>query len=162
MLPFASLGPEDRLDSWKEIAGYLKRGIRTVQRWERVSGLPVHRLDRQGSVFAYKAELDVWWAGRQQTDAPAEEQESSDPAPSARSRWIGAVIFSVALVAIVGVALARWAVVPRSDFTVLDPVPLTSDLGSESEPAFSPDGNQVAYAWDGPSQNQSARTHPFG
>jgi hypothetical protein len=47
-------GPEHRLDSWKEIAAYLKRGVRTVQRWERTSGLPVHRLelDRQGSVFA--------------------------------------------------------------------------------------------------------------
>jgi len=36
----------------------------------------------------------------------------------------------------------------------LDPVPLTSDLGSEIEPAFSPDGNEVAYAWDGPAQNK--------
>ena len=152
-----SPGPEDRLDSWKEIAGYLKRGVRTVQRWERVSGLPVHRLDRQGSVFAYKAELDAWWAGSWQTDAPAdvlaEEQERGGPAPSTRSRWIGAVTLLVVLVAVVGVALARWVVFRRSDFPVLDPVPLTSDLGSESDPTFSPDGDQVAYAWDGPSQN---------
>ncbi len=34
----------ERLDSWKEIAAYLKRGARTVQRWEREEGLPVHRL----------------------------------------------------------------------------------------------------------------------
>ena len=27
--------PDDRLDSWKEIAAYLGRGVRTVQRWER-------------------------------------------------------------------------------------------------------------------------------
>ena len=27
--------PEDRLDSWKEIATYLDRSIRTVQQWER-------------------------------------------------------------------------------------------------------------------------------
>src|SRR3954463_10845884 len=33
-----------RLDSWKEIAAYLRRGVRTVQRWERDEGLPVHRL----------------------------------------------------------------------------------------------------------------------
>ena len=103
----ASPSPENRLDSWKEIAGYLKRGVRTVQRWERVRGLPVHGLDRQGSVFAYKAELDAWWAGSRQTDAPAEELERSGPAPRARSRWIGAVTLSVMLVAIVGVALAR-------------------------------------------------------
>src|SRR5580692_5468714 len=147
-------GPEDRLDSWKEIAGYLKRGVRTVQRWERVSGLPVHRLDRQGSVFAYKAELDGWWAGNRQIDAPAEQQERSGPAPRVRYHWIGAVTLLVMLVAITGVALACWVVLRRSDLTVLDAVPLTSDLGSESDPTFSPDGNQVAYAWDGPAQNQ--------
>src|SRR6266849_7332270 len=72
-------GPEDRLDSWKEIAAYLKRGVRTVQRWERSSGLPVHRLepDRQGSVFAYKPELDTWWESRRQT-VPAVEEEVAD------------------------------------------------------------------------------------
>lgn len=33
----------DRLDSWKEIAVYLDRALRTVQRWEKDHGLPVHR-----------------------------------------------------------------------------------------------------------------------
>jgi adenylate cyclase len=53
----------DRLDSWKEIAGYLRRGARTVQRWEREQGLPVHRLvhDQGSTVYAYKSELDDWW-----------------------------------------------------------------------------------------------------
>jgi hypothetical protein len=53
----------DRLDSWKEIATHLKREIRTVQRWEAQEGLPVHRHlhRRQGSVYAYKSELDAWW-----------------------------------------------------------------------------------------------------
>jgi hypothetical protein len=62
MATTAPAGPEERLDSWKEIAAYLKRGVRTVQRWERSNGLPVHRLelDRQGSVFAYKPELDAF------------------------------------------------------------------------------------------------------
>jgi TolB-like protein len=56
---------EDRLDSWKEVAAYLKRGARTVQRWEREKGLPVRRLrpDKPGSVFAFKSELDAWWSG---------------------------------------------------------------------------------------------------
>ncbi len=41
----------ERLDSWKEIAAYLRRGARTLQRWEREEGLPVHRLSirRQGT-----------------------------------------------------------------------------------------------------------------
>ena len=51
--------PEGRLDSWKEIAAYLGRGIRTVQRWEREEGLPVHRLahEKRGSIYARRDEL---------------------------------------------------------------------------------------------------------
>ena len=58
--------PAGRLDSWKEIAGYLRRGQRTVQRWEREEGLPVHRLahEKLGSVYAYQSELDSWWRSR--------------------------------------------------------------------------------------------------
>src|SRR5688572_33248848 len=52
----------DRLDSWKEIAAYLNRSVRTVRRWERDEGLPVHRHMHQtlGSVYAEKSELDAW------------------------------------------------------------------------------------------------------
>ncbi len=60
--------PDERLDSWTEISAYLKRTVRTVQRWERAQGLPVHRIvhDKRSTVFAYKSELDHWWASRQQ------------------------------------------------------------------------------------------------
>ena len=53
-----------QLDSWKAIANYLKRDVRTVQRWERQEGLPVHRKlhDKLSSVYAYKPELDDWWS----------------------------------------------------------------------------------------------------
>ncbi len=156
-------GPEDRLDSWKEIASYLKRGVRTVQRWEHIAGLPVHRLgqDRQSSVFAYKSELDAWWAGHSQTVAPGASEIGAAPpgepeigaAPAARRRrplWAAALI----LLAAACVGVARWEVLRRSGLTVLDPVPLTADLGSEIEPSFSPDGDQVAYAWDGGAKNK--------
>src|SRR5882757_588770 len=51
-----------RLDSWKEIAAYLKRDERTVRRWE-AEGLPVRRKvhKKQASVYAYKGEIDTWW-----------------------------------------------------------------------------------------------------
>jgi hypothetical protein len=54
---------KDRLDSWKEIASHLRRTVRTVQRWERHEGLPVHRHlhRRANSVYAYRAEIDDWW-----------------------------------------------------------------------------------------------------
>ncbi len=48
--------------SWKEIAAYLRRDVRTCRRYERHLGLPVHRLDGspRARVFAYKDEIDAW------------------------------------------------------------------------------------------------------
>jgi Concanavalin A-like lectin/glucanases superfamily len=53
----------DRLDSWKEIALHLRRNVRTIQRWEKTDGLPIHRVAhaKRGTVFAYRGELDSWW-----------------------------------------------------------------------------------------------------
>lgn len=58
---------EPRLESWGEIAAYLRRDIRTVQRWERHSGLPVRRLQvgKLATVYAYRSELDKWFLERQ-------------------------------------------------------------------------------------------------
>ncbi len=52
----------ERLDSWKDIAAYLGRDIRTVQRWEVERRLPVHRLPGgdKPRVYALRPELDVW------------------------------------------------------------------------------------------------------
>ena len=52
----------EHLDSWKEIASYLKRDESTVRRWEK-EGLPVHRHvhKRKATVFANKSEIDAWW-----------------------------------------------------------------------------------------------------
>jgi TolB-like protein/Tfp pilus assembly protein PilF len=56
----------DRLDSWKEIASYLGRDIRTVYRWETDEGLPVYRHlhKKRGTVYSYRSELDVWRTSR--------------------------------------------------------------------------------------------------
>src|SRR4051812_12551438 len=76
---------EPRLDSWKEIASYLRRGIRTVQRWEREEGLPVHRLDhaQRSSVYASRRELTAWWESRRR---PNSTVPSASAAGSAASR----------------------------------------------------------------------------
>jgi DNA-binding transcriptional MerR regulator len=52
----------DRLSSWKAIATYLDCSVRTVRRWERTEGLPVHRHVHQklGRVFALRTEIDVY------------------------------------------------------------------------------------------------------
>lgn len=60
--PAATAEATDRLDSWKEIAVYLRREVRTVQLWERHEGLPVRRHShrQRGSVFAFRSELANW------------------------------------------------------------------------------------------------------
>ena len=64
--PLPSSSPDQpssgRLDSWKEIAAYMRRDVKTVQRWEKREAMPVHRHlhDKLGSVFAFRDELDVW------------------------------------------------------------------------------------------------------
>ena len=54
-----------RLDSWKEIASFFGCDERTVKRWEKERGLPVHRLPGvgRGKVFAYSEELSDWLRG---------------------------------------------------------------------------------------------------
>ena len=56
----------ERLDSWKEIASFFRREVRTVQLWEKSEGLPIRRLHHKklGSVYAYRSELESWWAKR--------------------------------------------------------------------------------------------------
>lgn len=77
--PFA--GTDEVLDSWKAIAAYLNREVRTVMRWERGRRLPVHRLPGGGKagVYALKSELDAWWR-----DARTRSLELNDsPGPAA-------------------------------------------------------------------------------
>lgn len=51
-----------RLNSWKEIAEYVGRNVRTVIRWEHEGGLPIHRVPvgHRRAVFAYRHEIDHW------------------------------------------------------------------------------------------------------
>ena len=105
----------ERLDSWKKIASYLKREVRTVQRWERREAMPVHRHqhDKLGSVFAFRSELDAWWESRR-TQLALEDTDPSEPpaliastpndvsgdsSPPAHRRfmWVGIAITGVLL-----------------------------------------------------------------
>src|SRR6516225_3611198 len=63
--------PAERLDSWKEIAAFLRRDVRTVQRWEKKEGLPVyrHQHEKLGSVYAFRPELAEWLNTRQPVSA---------------------------------------------------------------------------------------------
>src|SRR2546428_7933132 len=88
----------ERLDSWKEIANYLKRAESTVRRWEK-EGLPVHRHvhKSKASVYAYPSEIDVWW-----NDGRAKLEPTETPV-AGRSRR--AVRWAAAGLALLGVGL---------------------------------------------------------
>ena len=61
---YGSEGPT-AFTSWKEIAAYLGKGVRTVQRWECKFGLPVRRPNRSSrSVYLSRHDLDHWLATR--------------------------------------------------------------------------------------------------
>lgn len=75
---------ERRLESWGEIASYLRREIRTVQRWERNLGLPIHRLSvgKNASVYAYPSELDKWYKERETRLAKEDPEVDSSSSAS--------------------------------------------------------------------------------
>src|SRR6266446_5469900 len=130
--------PDKKLDSWGEIASYLGREVRTVQRWERTEGLPVHRHEhkKKSTVYAFAGELDEWIRKRQPKDDPAaddafaREQELSGadspidivepppalaPAPTPDSvktpavgKRVVAAIFTLGILSALSLGLYRW------------------------------------------------------
>jgi excisionase family DNA binding protein len=71
----------ERFDSWKEIAAYLGRDLRTVRRWEKDKGLPVHRVPggERRAVFAYRADIDAWLKGQANATSVSEEVAAVNP-----------------------------------------------------------------------------------
>jgi hypothetical protein len=66
----------DSLQTWKEIAAYLRRGVRSVQRWEANAGLPVRRVSagERSPVIALRSEIDEWLSSR-----PTRSRRSREP-----------------------------------------------------------------------------------
>ena len=107
-LPPAEPTPGDRLDSWKEIAAFLQRDVRTVQRWEKHAGLPVHRHAdaRLRSAYAYRSELDAWWRAQEARQAEALAPSApSEPLPPVRRRGVGRVATLAASVLLIATAV---------------------------------------------------------
>jgi Tol biopolymer transport system component len=157
-LPGATLETEipprgDRLDSWKEIAAYLNRSVRTVHRWETDEGLPVHRHHHKqlGSVFAYTSELDAWFNARS-PDAefrPSDDQKASRP----RSLLTIAGILAVAIVVIGTVsyyvaARRSHPDAPQRNTPVAGLELISTFAGSHRWPSLSPDGRMLAFVSD--------------
>jgi Tol biopolymer transport system component len=147
----AEFSSGDRLDSWKQIANYLKRDIRTVQRWEKDEALPVRRhLHRtRGSVYAFKVELDAWWSH-------CRSHLQEEPRPSGKEKWRATWVWcgiAAAVILVLG-GLAMWRLNPgQPPKPRLRVVPLTNYPGIEEGPVFSADGKQVAFSWNGEKQD---------
>lgn len=80
---------EEILRSWKEIAAYIGRDVRTAIRWEKDRGLPVRRppgSKKSGSVFAYRGELDKWMMG---DGARPQPESSASKMPAELAAGIG-------------------------------------------------------------------------
>lgn len=104
-----------KLDTWKEIATFFGRDERTVKRWEKERGLPVHRVPggRRGTVYAFSEELTSWLRSSQQIELPKDqgtgEAESAHPIgprpalPVASHPWrIAGMALALTLIALFG------------------------------------------------------------
>ena len=157
-IPPSELPPEDRLDSWKAIAAYLKRDVTTVQRWEKREGMPVqrHLHDKMGSVYASRADLDAWARTRnlragQELGSTAASIPSAGPHPSALPflrRWTLVLPLAAAAIALV-VGTILW--LQRTEYFWRNPIAdarfqtVTDFDGFEQAAAISRDGHFVAF-----------------
>jgi Tfp pilus assembly protein PilF len=154
---------ERRLNSWKSIGAYFERDERTVKRWERQRGLPVHRIPGAGrsSVYAYTSELTEWL---KTTDALSDPSISDEEAHveaavaevpavlstnfAARSRrrtgMILALVGAILVCAMAGIAVYRRSLFARRAFA--------SDRPAGLKPAASPEAEELylqgLYQWN--------------
>ena len=91
---------EQTLESWKEIAAYLQRQVRTVRRWETEEGLPVHRHSHKAraSVYAYPSEIDAWREARKVLSAPPPPRPLWKVLFGTRRSWAFGVTMALCLV----------------------------------------------------------------
>jgi hypothetical protein len=142
--PDASAG--ERLDSWKEIAAYLKYSERTVRRWEQ-EGLPIlrHPHRKKATVYAYKPEIDAWWRNGHERL----EQREATLAIAPRRSAVGLAAALVAAALGILIALRFVWFTPRTSAPQPEPTARQITANPTGDPevraAISPDGKYLAY-----------------
>ncbi len=174
------MAANDRLDSWKEIAAYLKRDVTTVRRWEKREGLPVHRHlhERRDSVYSYRTEIDEWWEGRRNhlvengalegvtlgggngsstSAALPEAPERLPRAPRARLAWTLAGTFFFATLILALLLVARSQPTAFGDTAELRFSIFPPEETSFASVGLSPDGRHFAFT-AGPTSTSGGKT----
>jgi Tol biopolymer transport system component len=153
------------VDSWKEIAAYLRRDVKTVQRWEKREGMPVYRHlhNKIGSVYASRTELDAW--ARTRSLSAAEEngnhhvspagsllQPTSSITPSPSRVRLELIILLAAFIVALAIGAIFW--LQRAEYFWRNPLAdarfqtVTDFEGMEQAAAVSRDGQFVAFLSD--------------
>jgi Tol biopolymer transport system component len=166
----------------------MRRDVKTVQRWEKREGMPIHRHlhDKMGSVYAFRAELDEWARKRRlvtsgESSSPPAPDDSAHTAgtvqepmirpggPTPRvattsGRWTARRGWGLAIMGLV-LALAAAAWLRRPDAVASNPLTnarflqLTDFSGIEQAAALSRDGKLVAFLADRDGQMDVWVTH---
>lgn len=98
---------ERELSTWKEVANYFGKSVRTVQQWERLRGLPVKRLGDSSHIVAYIDELEAWKEAQLIERHLAKQAPDPAPGPSPRPPVFSrrAVLGAAAGITIVGAGI---------------------------------------------------------
>jgi Tol biopolymer transport system component len=110
----ATSGPK-RLESWKEIAAYINRDVRTARRWENERDMPVHRVPgKRSGVYALSAEIDLWLKADTLKRTAATRGPSPGPGTLRRpSRWAAVSAVGTLVVAALGTLMTARPAVPQ-------------------------------------------------
>jgi DNA-binding transcriptional regulator YiaG len=80
-VPYRHTPSDGFLNSWKDVARFVGISVRTVQRWERYAGLPVHRPARKlrSPIVAIPEEIERWLNSERSTTTSSAEPEIRSP-----------------------------------------------------------------------------------
>ena len=84
---------ENVIHSWKSIAKFLSRSVRTVRRWEENENLPIrrHKHIKSNTVFAYTSELKAWLMKREVPNPKLDVIKEAQTSQQSKKTWLRAL-----------------------------------------------------------------------
>ena len=150
---------DDRLDGWDAISDYLGWHARTVIRWEKQKGLPVHRVSggKRQPVYAYRHEIDQWFekhggAVSIAASAPAmlgrevASESPSRPAPTRRISRLTIYAVGAATILFVSALGIAWRLPTQPGIQITGVTQLTDDGTAKRH--LVTDGKQLYFTED--------------